>query len=381
MNLLPRRMFPPRFSAVLALALLAACGKAPEAPAPVRPVLVVHPLPVRDAGLLAFPGEVKARHESPLSFRVGGKLVERKADVGDRVGKGDVLAVVDPGDLSLQARAAKAQLAAADADLVRAKGDLARYAKLVDQQLISRSAYDAQLAAWKAAEGQAHAARAQAEVAGNQAGYTQLRAPADGAIASRQVETGQVVAAGQTVFTLAADGEREVAIDLPESRIDEFRAGQPVQVELWSTTGERMPGRIREIGPVADAATRTYPARVTLLGDAVSVVELGRSARVYVQPDGGDAQPLLVPLAAIQRGKDGRTAVWRIDPKTHTVASRPVRVGDYGENGVPVLGGLEPGDWVVASGGHLLREGQRVEAVDRNNHPVLTSAPAPAKAD
>ena len=374
-------MSPPRFPALLALVLLAACGRQPAVAPPPRPVLAVHPLPVGDAGLLAFPGEVKARHESPLSFRVGGKLVQRRADVGDRVGRGDVLAVIDPGDLALQAQAARAQLAAAEADLARAKGDLSRYSRLVDQQLISRSAYDAQLAAYKAAEGQARAARAQADVAGNQAGYTELRAPADGAIASRQAEAGQVVAAGQTVFTLAADGEREVAIDLPESRIGEFRAGQPVQVELWSATGERMPGRIREIGPVADAATRTYPARVTLLGDAVSVVGLGRSARVYVQPEGGAAQPLRVPLAAVQRGRDGRASVWRIDPKTHTVRSRPVRIGDYGDDGVPVLGGLEPGDWIVAAGGHLLREGERVDAVDRANHPVLTSAPAPAGAD
>ncbi len=168
-----RGMSPPRFPALLALVLLAACGRQPAVAPPAPDAAAVHPLPVGDAGLLAFPGEVKARHESPLSFRVGGKLVQRRADVGDRVGRGDVLAVIDPGDLALQAQAARAQLAAAEADLARAKGDLSRYSRLVDQQLISRSAYDAQLAAYKAAEGQARAARAQADGAGNQAGHTE----------------------------------------------------------------------------------------------------------------------------------------------------------------------------------------------------------------
>ena len=132
--------------------LLGACGEK-ETIESQRPRVVVQVAETNDyAAAATLTGDIQARVQTELSFRVGGKLVERKADVGDRVGKGDVLAVIDPGDLSLQAQAAKAQLAAADADLVRARGDLARYAKLVDQQLISRSTYDAQLAAWKAAE-------------------------------------------------------------------------------------------------------------------------------------------------------------------------------------------------------------------------------------
>ena len=361
------------------LAGLTACGGETETAEVARPVLVVHPGGGAQAALSAYAGEVRAREESPLSFRVGGNLVRRNVDAGSSVKRGEVLAVLDVADLSLQAQAAQAQLAAAEADLVRARGDRDRYAKLVGQQMVSRSAYDAQNAAYKAAEGQARAARAQLDVARNQAAYSQLRAPRDGVIATRQAEAGQVVAAGQTVFTRAADGGREVLISLPESRIREFTVGQPVLVELWNAPGQRLPGTIREISPAADAQTRTYSARVNLAGEAAQAVELGQSARVYVQETGTQAA-LSLPLSAVQRGAKGATAVWVVDEKAGKVRSQPVQLGRYGEDQVPVLGGLEGNEWVVAAGGHLLREGQAVIPLDRDNRPVRSAAPATAPA-
>ena len=359
-----------RLPAILVLlAGLPGCGGQAETVETARPVLVTHPGGGAQAALSAYAGEVHAREESALSFRVGGKLVRRDVDAGTRVKQGQVLAVLDADDLSLQAQSAQAQLAAAQADLVRARGDRDRYAKLVGDKLVSQSTYDAQNAAYKAAESQARAARAQLDVARNQAAYSQLRAPREGVIASRQAEAGQVVAAGQTVFTLAADQGREVAISLPENRIRQFVVGQPVLVELWSAPGERLPGTIREISPAADAQTRTYAARVNLVGDAAKAVELGQSARVYVQETGAEAA-LSLPLSAIQRGTGNATAVWVVDAQTGKVKSHPVQLGRYGETDVPVLAGVKPGDWVVAAGGHLLREGQPVSPVDHENRPV-----------
>lgn len=357
---------------VVLMAGLAACSADTPAESP-RPALVVQPGGGADAALSAYAGEVRAREESPLSFRVGGNLIRRNVDAGARVQKGEVLALLDPGDFALQAQAAQAQLAAAEADLARARGDRDRYARLVGDQLISRSAYDAQVAAYKAAEGQARAARAQRDVMRNQEGYSKLRAPRDGVIASRQAEAGQVVAAGQTIFTLAADGGREVAIGLPENRIREFSVGQAVMIELWNAPGQRLPGTIREIAPAADAQTRTYATRVSLVGDAVQQVELGQSARVYVQENGAKAA-LKLPLSAVQRGEDGKTSVWIVDPATGEVRARSVQLGRYGESSVPVLAGLKASDWVVAAGGHLLREGQIVAPVDRNNRPLKPAA-------
>jgi membrane fusion protein, multidrug efflux system len=358
------------------LAGLAGCGDEARVADVPRPALVVQPGGGATAAMSAYAGEVRAREESDLSFRVGGKLVRRDVDAGARVKRGDVLAVLDGADLGLQAQAAQAQLAAAEADLARARGDRDRYAKLVQQQMVSRSAYDAQNAAFKAAEGQVRAARAQAEVARNQAGYAQLLAPRDGVIAMRKAEVGQVLAAGQPVVSLATDAGREILINLPESRIREFRVGQPVLVELWSAPGQPLPGTLREISPAADAQTRTFAARVDLAGDAAAAVELGQSARVYVQETGSKAA-LTVPLSAVQRSTGGATAVWVVELKTGKVRSQPVQLGRLGGTEVPVVSGLKSGDWVVAAGGHLLREGQVVAPVDGDNRPVAPAA-APA---
>ncbi|HZX78147.1 MAG TPA: efflux RND transporter periplasmic adaptor subunit [Lysobacter sp.] len=326
---------------------------------------MTHPV-AADQTATAFAGEVRAREESPLSFRVGGKLIERKVEVGDHVRRGQVLAVLDPGDLQAQARAAQAQLAAAEAELGRARADQARFARLANDQLVSRSTLDAQNAAATAAQGQVNAARAELEVARNQAGYSQLRATRDGVIAARNAEAGQVVAAGQTVFSLAADGVREIAIALPEAMVSNVAVGQPVQVEAWSRPGNRWNGRIREISPAADPASRTFAARVTVDAPA-GAIELGQSARVYLPGHGNGG--LSVPLSALQR-QNGGSAVYVVDNKTSTVKLRPVQTGAFGEDRVPVKSGLAASDWVVAAGGHLLRDGQKVQPVDRDNRPV-----------
>ncbi|MCA0393184.1 MAG: efflux RND transporter periplasmic adaptor subunit [Proteobacteria bacterium] len=367
-------------AALAALALLlpalSACGGA-DAPAEVaRPVLVVHPDSGPEAALSAFAGDVRAREESPLAFRIGGKLVKRNVDAGAQVRAGDVLAELDPGDQRLQAQAAQAQLAAAEAELRRTAGDRVRFEALARDRLVSQSAFEAQTAAWRAADEQARAARAQLDVARNQAAYAQLRAPQDGVVTARQAEAGQVVAAGQAIFSFAAEGGREVAIALPEALIGGFAIGQPVFVELWSAPGQRLPGRIREIAAAADPQARTYAARVALEGDVAAAVALGQSARVYVQQS-GERAALRVPLPALQRDAAGGSAVWVVDPATHALRSVPVTLGAYGETHVPVLSGLSADDWVVAAGGHLLRQGQVVAPVDRQNRPVTPASPKP----
>lgn len=357
--------------------LLAACGgNTPPADAP-RPVLVVRPGDLADKADTAFAGEIRAREENPLAFQVGGQLVRRLVDAGERVTRGQVLAEIEPADLRLQAQSARAQVAAAQAEYARASTDRARYAALVEQQLVSRSTMDAQDAAYRAAQAQLQAARAQADVAGNQAGYTQLRAPRDGVIAARQAEAGEIVAAGQPVFLLAGDDGREVAIALPERGIERYRIGQAAEVTLWSRPDVRLPGSIREIAAAADPQTRTYAARVAL--DAADApVELGQSARVFLRVGDASESVVHVPLAAIQPGADGSKALWVVDPATRTLRSVPVQTGDYGARTVPVQGGLAADALVVAAGGHLLREGQVVTPVDRENRPVDSVHPKQA---
>jgi multidrug efflux system membrane fusion protein len=351
------------------IGLLSGCGNG-EAPAEgVRPAMVEQPSPSA-AGFEAFPGDVRARQESLLSFRVGGKILRRHVDAGATVKQGDVLAELDPEDLRLQVAAMRAQLTAAEANLTTARGERDRYKAMVDRKLVSESIYEQQQNIYKAAEAQVGQVRAQLDVTQNQADYAKLRAPADGVIATRQAEVGQVVAAGQPIFTLAADGEREIAISLPEHDIQRFSVGQAVLVELWSKSGTRVRGEIRELSPSADPQTRTYAARVSFDAKA-SGAELGQSARVYA----GDATDagLSVPLPAVT-AEANVPYIWVVDPATSQVHRRPVQLGPYGETRVPVLSGLSPNEWVVVAGVHLLRDGQKVRPVDRDNRAVALAA-------
>lgn len=364
---------PSLLASVLAALVLAGCAGGGESGPQPRPVLVATPGNAAP-GTVAFAGEVRARAETVLAFRVGGKIASRQADVGDRVARGALLAELDPGDLRLQAGALSAQLSAARAELERAAAERARFASLAGDRLVSRSALDAAESTQAAAAGQVRALQAQLDVARNQAAYAQLRAPTAGAIAARHAEAGQVVAAGQPVFTLAAEAGRDVVVSIPEGRVDDITVGLPVEVELWSEPGRRLRGTVREVAPVADPATRTWQARIALRDEDTGEIALGQTAQVFVPRDDDVADGMSVPLAAVQRGEDDATAVWVVDPANGEVHLVPVVLGAYGSERVPVRDGLAPDALVVVAGGHLLREGQQVQPIDRENRPVPTGA-------
>lgn len=359
--------FPTRVLLLMLPLLLAACADPAPAPFP-RPAMVTR-ASSGDGALAAYAGEVRAREEPPLSFRIPGKLVRRLVDAGSRVRAGQPLAELDPADARLESEAARAALVSAQSDHALAKSELDRYQNLADRQLVSRSLYDSRVAALRAAEARVRQARAQSSASGNQVGYSVLRAPRDGVISQRLAEAGQVVAAGQPVFLLAVDGEREVAIAVPEQGLERFAVGRQLVVELWAQPGKRYPGKVRELAPAADPVTRTYAARVAF--DGGDEVELGQSARVWAR--GENQAGLRLPLSALTQAR-GAPAVWVVDPKTQQVRLRPIRVGAYSEEGVPVLAGLGADEWVVAAGAHLLLDGERVMPIDRNNRPVAVGA-------
>ena len=355
--------------AALILLVLAACAADP-APEVVRPALVVQ----ASAGgplVEAYAGEVRAREEPQLAFRIPGKIARRLVDAGARVKAGQALAELDPADVRLQSEADRAALSAAQADLALARSEAERYRSLAERQLVSRSLYDARVAQLRSAEARVRQARSASAASSNQVGYAVLRAPQAGVIAQRLAEAGQVVSVGQPVFALAVDGDREVLISVPEQQLARFPVGRPLVVELWSAPGKRLAGTLREIAPAADPLTRTFAARVSLAG--ATSAELGQSARVYAPVDGAGGQH--IPLSALTQAQ-GRKAVWVVDPATSRVRLAPVQTGPYGEDGVAVLTGLKPTDWVVAAGAHLLRDGEKVAPVDRDNRPVRLAAAA-----
>jgi multidrug efflux system membrane fusion protein len=348
--------------------LLSACGHEEPTPVAVRPAMVVKPQPSAQA-MDSYPGEVRARFEPDLAFRIGGKVSRRLVEEGQRVKANQALAELDPEDVRLQLEASRAQVAAAEANLSLVKAERDRYKTLMERQMVSRSQYDNAENLYRSGAARVKQIKAEFDVASNQASYSVLRAPQDGVVARRSVEVGQVVSAGQTVFTLATDGEREVLISLPEQGFGRFKIGQPVSVELWSQPDQRFSGRIRELSPAADPKSRTFAARVAFTAGSVPA-ELGQSARVFIQT--AENAPLTVPLSALT-AENGATFVWVVKPD-NTLRKVPVRVGAFGEKTVPVLEGLSANDWVVAAGVHVLLDGQQVRPVDRSNRVVNLAA-------
>ena len=357
-------------SAVLLLSALlaAACGNGKVAEERVRPVITQTVAPGATATRDVYSGELRARHETDLAFRVGGKIVARLADAGSRVKKGQVLARLDPEDAMLAAQAAAAQLASAESDAALAKAELERHAELLAKKFISQSAYDVKHNAFNAARARAEQARSQAAISANQQEYTTLVADADGVVISVSGEPGQVVAAGQPVLKLARAGEMEVVLTVPEGQLSRFKAGQPVAVSLWAEPSAPFAGRVREIAGGADPVTRTYAVRVNASA-APSAAQLGMTANVAFA-DSEQPDLVVLPMSAVTRQGD-RAAVWIVDPATGKVATRAVTIGQFREDGVTITAGLAAGDVVVTAGVHKLRPGQSVR---------LASARPPASA-
>jgi RND family efflux transporter MFP subunit len=341
----------------MAAVVLAACGNAKTVPEPIRPVLTQTVVQGAATARDVYSGELRARYETDLGFRVPGKLIARAVDAGARVARGQVLARLDPEDAKLAAQAAGAQLASAQGDLTLAKSELDRHADLLTKKFISQSAFDVKQNAFNAAKARADQAHSQAAITTNQAEYTTLVADADGVVLSVSAEPGQVLAAGQPVLRLARAGEKEVVLNAPENQLARFKVGQEVAISLWAEPSKVFAGRVREIAGGADPVTRTYTVRVSAV-DPPAGAQLGMTANVLF---GGarDSNLVLLPLSAIA-GEQSAPAVWVVDPKTSQVKLRPVAIAQFREDGVTIASGLAPGDVVVTAGVHKLRKDQVV---------------------
>lgn len=244
--------------------LLAGCGKEqPKAPE-VRPVRTMTVVSEQAAGTVEFSGDVRPRVESRLGFRVPGKIIARLVDVGATVRKGQVLARLDPTDLALAQQSAQAQLQAAKTDRDLAASDLKRFSELFAKGFISAAEQQRHQANYDAAQARYDQAVAGYRNQSNQAAYATLEADADGVVTSVDAEVGQVVSAGQPVVRVAQTAEKEVVVGIPEDQVDALRKSPDVRVKLWADPSRSLPGKVREIAPAADPATRTYTVKITV---------------------------------------------------------------------------------------------------------------------
>jgi RND family efflux transporter MFP subunit len=345
-------------------ALLAACHRQEAAaPAP-RPVVavVVHPdgKPVSSA----LPGEVQARYATPLSFRVAGKIIERRVRLGDTVKNGQVVARLDPADQQKNAASAQASYDAAQHRFVFAKQQLDRDRAQARDNLISQAQLEQTEDSYASAAAQRDQAAQQASLARDQLQYTTLTADHAGVITAEQADTGQNVSAGQAVYNLAWSGDVDVVCDVPEGALAALAIGQSANVTLSALPGRTFTARVRELSPAADPQSRTYRAKLTL-ENAGPDVRIGMTASIAltqtVAPSDA-ASAFVVPATALFH--DGNApALWIVRTGDDRLELRRVQVTRYNERTIAISQGLKDGERIVLQGVHTVTAGEKVRVI------------------
>ncbi len=352
--------------AVAATLALYACSEAPQAEPPARPVKLLTVGTAAVAPSFELAGEVRARVESKLGFRVAGKIVSRRVEAGQRVRRGEELARIDPRDYQLAQTAADSAVTARRADLEIAQSEYRRFQDLRKQGYVSEQELERKRVALSAAESALKQAESGASLEGNRVDDTVLRADADGVVTQTLADVGEVVEPGAPVLLLAQEGAREVVVEFPEDRTPLARIAK-AEVSLWAAPGVKYPAQLRELAGAADPVTRTFRARYSVKAPA-GALALGQSATLTLRLPAQKAG-MRLPTTALTGDNNG-TRVWVYDAATSTVKRVPVQVAGLDGNDV-LVAGLADGAQVVVAGVHVLTEGQKVRPMDA---PVAAAA-------
>jgi RND family efflux transporter MFP subunit len=340
----------------LGLVLLSACDKKPPPAAEIRPVRTVLATPQTEGEAATLTGHVSARTAENLAFRIDGRMLARRVNVGQELRPGDPVADLDPQPQQDGVRAAQAVLAAAQASLHEAANNLERQQTLVDQGWTTRVQYDAAEKAFQTAKASVDAASAVLHTAADQLGYTQLAADAAGVVTATGAEPGEVVRAGQMIVTVAQHNGVDAVFDVPDNLMRRLRPDVTVTVALTDDPKIRTTGHAREASPQADPVTRSFRVKIALDQPPASM-RLGAtvSGQARLPAEGG----IELPATALTMA-DNKPAVWVVDPKTQEVSLRVVTVQRGGSSSIVVSDGLVGGERVVTAGVHALRLGQKV---------------------
>ncbi|MGY6270167.1 efflux RND transporter periplasmic adaptor subunit [Achromobacter denitrificans] len=341
---------------------MAGCGRS-EAPAPgPRPVVAMPAQADERLPAWTLPGEVQARYSTPLSFRVNGKIIERSVRLGDTVEPGQIVARLDPADASKNAASARAQLSAAQHQLDYARQQLERDRAQARENLIAATQLEQTRNAYATALAQRDQAAQQAALSADQLTYTALQADHAGVITAEQADTGQNVAAGEPVYSLAWSGDIDAICDVPENVLAGLSIGQRASVALGPLPGRTYGAVLREISPAADPRSRTYRAKLTLEAPTPDV-RLGMTANISFDNQAGGAQATYtVPATALFH--DGPApAVWIVKAGDDTLELRPVEVLRYDARTVTLAQGVQAGERIVWQGVHTVTAGEKVRPV------------------
>lgn len=338
---------------------LLSCGCQPEADnaapqaRPVRGIAVER----REAAVpVTLTGRIEAEDEAALGFRIAGRIIENKLKLGDRVEPGQVLARLESQNELNALRAAQANLAAAQGQLVQARNHFERQDALMAQGFTTRPLFDQAKQALQTAQSQVDDAEAQLDAAHDQVSFTELTADAPGVVTVTGPGVGTVVQAGQTIVRLARKDGRDAVFDVPAQLLRSSPAEPQITVSLTADRSVTAKGRVREVAPQADPVTRTFVVKVGLT-DPPEAMRLGATVTGTMQMD---AEAVFeIPAAALTKANQ-QAAVWVVDPSSSTVAMRNVDIRRHGPETVSISQGLDAGEIVVTAGVQALHPGQKV---------------------
>ncbi len=309
---------------------------------------------------------VASRYEVEQAFRVGGKILERKVDVGQMVKEGDALAVLDDADYRLAEEAARQRLDAAKAAAWQADSDWKRLNELKKNGSVSKSSEEQAHSTMRTAQAAAEAEARQFDLARNQVQYTILRAPISGVVTGLHMESGQVVAPGQPVITIANEGKPEIVADIPESQLATFKAAR-YKASLSSSPDEYFAVELRELSAQASTQTRTYRARLKPVSPRS--LPLGASATLVAEHTDAGAKVATIPASALTQDQ-GKPAVWTVQTDksgtTGTVKLVQVAIQGYSSDEVQVSGPAA-GTLIVTAGVQKMAPDLRVRVPSATN--------------
>lgn len=354
----PFAKLPLASVALLGCALLAGCGENKDAAAAedIRPVRTLVATPSTEGEAVSLTGQIRARTEKNLAFRLDGRMIARPAVVGQVLKLNEPIAELDSQPQRDALRAAQARLTAAQAVAVEAANNLERQRKLVQDGWANRVQFDAADRGSRSAAADVRAAESQLHTAEDQLGYTHLAADVPGVVTATGAEAGEVVRAGQMIVTVAQDDGIDAVFDVPASFMRQIPADAVINVALTDDSAVKATGRVREVAPQADPVTRSFRVKVGLDSPPE---ELRLGATVTGRARFQAAKGIELPATALTAA-EGKPAVWVVDATSQQVTLKPVTLLQQGASTVVVSGGLQAGERVVTAGVHALHPGQKV---------------------
>ncbi len=342
---------------LVAAPLVTACREEAKEEAPVvRPVRTVTVERRKLGESASLTGHIEAENEVPMAFRLGGRVIERPVNVGDRIEPDQILAKLDPQNEISELRTAQANLVAGQGQLIKASNAFDRQDALLQRGFTTRAQFDTAQQAMRSAQSQVDSLQAQLETAEDRVTFTELKADAAGTVTAVGAESGEVVAAGRMIVQIARQDGRDAVFDVPAQLLRLASDAPLVDVVLSDDPTVKATGRVREVAPQADPTTRTFRVRVGL-SDTPESMRLGSTVTGRVTLDATPA--IAIPATALTKF-NRQPGVWVVDPDKATVSARNVDVLRFDPATVTIAQGLNPGDVVVTAGVQALHEGQQV---------------------